>query len=177
MKIARVPGGLAVLQKCKMVGTELVPLQHDDDGHHAPTETVKHRRGGGSSSSLFFAQKELILAEADKYRSTDALASFLLISKKVVATPHQKDNPVQFKRAVQQFKGRNRKFLANAPPDQMTVDVLLEILELLRTPPHRRTDKAPVGTSESPYYKTEGWTMYLWRFMWLHSHDYNAETG
>ena len=176
MKVARVPGGLAILQRCTKVGSDLVPLKHNEDAHDAPTKNTTGRRAG-AMSFLSFKQKELILNEADKFQSTDALSSMLLLTKKVEATRYQKDNPAKFKKAVQQFKDRNRKFFANAPPDQMTVDVLLEILDLLRTPPHRRTDEAPVGASDSPYYKTEGWTMYLWRFMWLHSHDYNAETG
>ena len=47
-----------------------------------------------------FAQKEIIIAEAAKYRTTDRLASFLLSTDTVVATPYQKDHPGQFKSAV-----------------------------------------------------------------------------
>jgi len=161
MKIARVPGNLAILQKCTPGDTKLIPVEHDDEAHHASPPTKAKGRSSGSSSSILFAQKEFIIAEVDKYRTTDALASFLLNTKRIVATPHQKDHLGQFVKAVQQFKDRNRKFVESVPPEQMTGNVLLEVLELLKTLPHLRTEKAPVGESESPYCKTDGWTMYL----------------
>jgi len=149
MKIARVPGNLAILQKCTPGDTKLIPVEHDDEAHHASPPTKAKGRSSGSSSSILFAQKEFIIAEVDKYRTTDALASFLLNTKRIVATPHQKDHLGQFVKAVQQFKDRNRKFVESVPPEQMTGNVLLEVLELLKTLPH----------------------------LWLHSLDYNVATG
>ena len=65
----------------------------------------------------------------------------------------------------------------NWPIDKLTVDVVLEILELLKTPPHERTNKAPVGSLGSSHFESDWWTLYLWKYPWLHSHDYNVATG
>ena len=165
MKITRVPGGLAILQKYNQVGTKLIPVEHDEEAHLSPPPATPKGSRSERSSLLLFAQKEIIIAEAATYRTTDRLASFLLTTDTAVATPHQKDNPDQFKKAVQQYKDRNRKFVEGVPPAQMTVNVLLEVLELLKTPPHLRTEKAPFGDSELPYFKSDGWTMHLWKYL------------
>ena len=46
MKVVRVAGGLALLQKCKQVGADLVPLEHDDAAHRVPLNRYHVNRSG-----------------------------------------------------------------------------------------------------------------------------------
>ena len=45
----------------------------------------------------------------------------------------------------------------------MKMDVVLEILELLKTNLLDHKSNAPVGKSEHSYYYTEGWKHYVWK--------------
>ena len=59
----------------------------------------------------------------------------------------------------------------------MTLDVMLEILELLRTAPHERTNVAPTGKSDHHYYTTSGWKDYVWKYIVLVDHDFYPSSG
>ena len=67
--------------------------------------------------------------------------------------------------------------LVGSVEDVVTVDVVLEVLELLKTPPSQRTAEAPVGASQASYFESAGWKKYLWKSLWVHSHDYDYTTG
>ena len=59
----------------------------------------------------------------------------------------------------------------------MTLDIMLEILELLKTIPQERINVAPTGNSEYLYYKTSGWKDYVWKYIVLVDHDFSAVSG
>ena len=63
---------------------------------------------------------------------------------------------------------RNAKYLQFSQGLEMTLDVMLEILELLKTAPQERNNVAPTDKSDHYYYKTSGWKDYVfcWSQLW-----------
>ena len=59
----------------------------------------------------------------------------------------------------------------------MKIDVVLKLLELLKTKPRDRNGNAPVGKSQNWYYYTDAWKHYVWKSLWVSSHDYSPHTG
>ena len=47
----------------------------------------------------------------------------------------------------------------------MSLEVVYELLMLLKAPPERRSDKSPTGEPKHSYYKSIYWTRYLWKYI------------
>ena len=91
-------------------------------------------------------------------------------SDEQIAAPHE------FKSAIFDFLCRNTKFLQPSHELEMTLDIMLEILELLKTIPQEKSNVAPTGNSDHPYYKTSGWND-VWKYMFLVDHDFSPISG
>ena len=59
----------------------------------------------------------------------------------------------------------------------MKMNVIAEIIELLKIKPEDRREEAPIGNSKSQYYYSDGWRLYIWKSLWISSHDYSPERG
>ena len=71
----------------------------------------------------------------------------------------------------------NAKYLQSSQGLEMTLDIMLEILELLKTISQERSNVAPTGKSEHLYYKMSGWKDYVWKYIVLVDHDFSAVSG
>ena len=58
---------------------------------------------------------------------------------------------------------------------RMSLEVVLELLQLLKTPKEDRTKDAPIGNSHHEYYYTDSWTNYLWKYIIVVDHDYDKK--
>ena len=72
---------------------------------------------------------------------------------------------------------RNAKYLQSSQGLEMILDIMLEILELLKTIPQERSNIAPTGNSEHLYYKTSGWKDYVSKYTFLVDHDFSSVSG
>ena len=79
------------------------------------------------------------------------------------------------------FVNQNKKYLAGKSvpvPERMSLDVMIEILDLLKSPGGMRASvAAPIGTSNDPYYQTLYWKDFVWRYMIVVSVQRNKGTG
>ena len=62
----------------------------------------------------------------------------------------------EFNHAIHQFLKRKSKYLKPSHEIEMTLDIVLEILELLTSSHEEKGNVAPTGKSDHPFYKTAG---------------------
>ena len=111
----------------------------------------------GSRSTLTHAQKEYIAVHGLSKIKLDAFADEMLHGDVVAASTEQRQDPSRFKNSVRKFIYRNPQYCVDRKRNAMKMDVVLEILELLKTNPQDRKSNTPVRKSENWYYYTEGW--------------------
>ena len=118
-----------------------------------------------------------MVEQYQKYKCKETLAFDLLHHDDIIASDLQKKNPKKFKASLCNLARNHAKLMVGAVEDVVTVDVVLEVLDLLKTPPTERTSEAPVGASCASYFDSAAWKKYLWKSLWVHSHDYDYTTG
>ena len=60
----------------------------------------------------------------------------------------------------------------------MSLDVMTEILDLLKSPGGMRANvAAPIGKSNDPYYQTHYWKDFVWKYMIVVAVQRNQDTG
>ena len=101
----------------------------------------------------------------------------MIDSPNVPCSEERMDSPNKFKNAIFDYMRRHEKYLHSSQGRDMTLDVMLEILELLKTAPQERSNVAPTGKSDHYYYKTSGWKDYVWKYIVLVDHDFYAASG
>ena len=101
----------------------------------------------------------------------------MIDSPNVPCSDEQIDSPNKFKNAVFDFMRRHEKYLHSSQGLDMTLDIMLEILELLKTSPQERSTVAPTGNSDHLYYKMSSWKDYVWKYIVLVDHDFSAASG
>ena len=173
MLVARVNGGLVFMQKTELKNGKKQTVCHDMDRHNAFSTSVR----AGSRSSLSHAQKEYIAIHGLSKEKLDAFAGEMLHGDFVIASEEQRQDPSRFKNSVRRFILRNPQYSLDRKRNPMKMDVVLELLELLKNNPLDRDCNAPVGKSQNWYYYTEGWKHYVWKSLWVSSHDYSPELG
>ena len=173
LSVIRVDGGLVFMQKTELRNGKKHPVFHDMDRHNA-CPSLGHK---GSRSSLSHAQKEYIAMNGLSKKKLDAFAAEMLHGDVVVSSEEQRQDPSRFKNSVRQFIHRNPQFCVDRKRHPMKMDVILELLDLLKTNPLERDCDAPVGRSHNWYYYTEGWKHYVWKSLWVSSHDYSKDSG
>jgi len=171
--VVRVDGGLVFMQKTELKNGKKQPVCHDMDRHNACPSPVR----AGSRSSLSHAQKEYIAIHGLSKKKLDAFAGEMLHGDIVIASDEQRQDPSRFKQSVRDFIRRNPQYSLDRKRNPMKMDVVLELLDLLKTNPLGRDCNAPVGKSQNWYYYTEGWKHYVWKSLWVSSHDYSPELG
>ena len=95
------------------------------------------------------------------------LSQRLRYNKMSPSSPEQKSNQKRFKKAIRNFMNRNKKYLVGkSVPERMSLDVMIEILDLLKSPGGMRANvAAPIGKSNDPYYQTHYRKECVWRYM------------
>ena len=83
----------------------------------------------------------------------------------------------KFKSVAYDFVRNNPKFCVGYESDVLDLKTAVEAMDFLKADPTTRTKPAPVGASGSKYYESAGWKNHMWKFIFVGSHDYSAETG
>ena len=99
------------------------------DWHNACPSTGR----AGSCSSLSHAQKEYIAIHGLSKKKLDAFAGEMLHGDFVIASEEQRQDPSRFKNSVRRFILRNPQYSLDRKRNPMKMDVVLELLELLKT--------------------------------------------
>ena len=143
----RIPGDLVLLEKQKSVNGTLAPVAHDQRAHDylLSSSTRGHI---GRQSTLSHTQKEFIVKHARLDRNQDLFLKRTIGSPNVPCSDEQIAASNEFKRAIFNFLSRNANYLQPSHGLEMTLDIILEILELLKAIPQERSNVAPNGNSE-----------------------------
>ena len=142
-------------KKQNSVNDILAPVAHDQRAHDfLPSSST--RGSIGKKSTLSHTQKEFIVKHARKDRNRDLFLKAMIDSPNVPCSDKQIAKPNGFKRAIFNFLTRNANYLQPSHGLEMTLDTILEILELLKAIPQERSNVAPTGNSEHLYYQTSG---------------------
>ena len=175
LQVMRIPGGLVVLEKQQSVNGILSPVSHDQRAHdHIPSSSKGS--SGGSKSTLSHTQKEFIVKHGQLNGNRDLFLDSMIANPNVPCSDKQIESPNKFKNVVFDYMRRNAKYLHSSQGLCMTLDIMLEILELLRTSPQDRSNVAPTGKSDHLYYKRPGWK-HVWNYIVLADHDFSAISG
>ena len=110
-------------------------------------------------------------------RNQDLFLKSMIDSPNVPCSDEQIAATKEFKRAVFNFLFYNAKYLKPSHELEMTLDIILEILELLKASPQERSNVAPTGNSDHPYYTISGWKHYVWKYIVLVDHDFSSISG
>ena len=173
LSVIRVNGGLVFIQNTELINGKKQSVFHDMERHNACPSPGR----SGSRSSLSHAQKEYIAMKGMSKKKLDEFAGEMLHGDVVIASDEQRQNPSRFKLSVRKFIQRNPQFCLDRKQNPMKMDIVLEILDLLKTNPLERDCNAPVGKSQNWYYYSKGWKHYVWKSLWVSSHDYSKDTG
>ena len=148
-------------RKCETVNGRKQVVNHNRSAHdHFPLQSR------GTCSTLSHTQKEYILRKYDSKTVRNLFVTSMLDNKGTTCSPEQRANQHQFKRAVYDFMTRNKKLLVGDDQlDVMTLDVINELLTLLKERTDLRMGEAPVGESDRPYYQYDYWKNYLWKYI------------
>ena len=143
---------------------------------------IRHDRnvhGDFPTRSLSFAQKEYVASYYDKNVSPDVFVTKMMSNKMAPCSPEQIGNQNRFKKAVYDFMKRNRKFVIGTfDLDRISLEAMMEILDVLREPAEKRAcEPAPIGKSNDPYYQSDDWQNYVWRYIVLISVHTDLTTG
>ena len=126
-------------KKQKTLNGILVPVAHDQGAHdHIPSFTT--RRG---ALTLSHTQKEFIVKHCRLDRNRDLFLKSMIGSPNVSCSDQQIAATKQFKRAVFKFLANNAKYLQPSHELEMTLDIVLECLDLLKASPQERSNVAP----------------------------------
>ena len=175
LQVMRIPGGLVVLEKQQSVNGILSPVSHDQRAHdHIPSSSKGS--SGGSKSTLSHTQKEFIVKHGQLNGNRDLFLDSMIANPNVPCSDQQIESPNKFKHVVFDYMRRNAKYLQSSQGLCMTLDIMLEILELLRTSPQDRSNVAPTGNSDHLYYNRPGWKQ-VWKYIVLVDHDFSAVSG
>ena len=92
----------------------------------------------------------------------------------VPCSAKQENDGKAFKKSIHNFVHRNPKyFQGSSKKDAMSLELVVEILDLLMRPPADRTDDAPIGASNNVYYSTSTWKNYVWKYVVVVRHDFD----
>ena len=172
----RIPGGLVLLEKQQSVHGILSPVVHDQRASdNIPSSSTRGHID--RLSTLSHTQKEFIVKHGRLNRNRDLFLKSMIDSPNVPCSDEQIAAPNEFKTAVFNFMRRNTKYLQSSQGLEMTLDIMLEILELLKSISQERSNVASTGKSEHLYYKMSGWKDYVWKYIVLVDHDFSAVSG
>ena len=134
------------------------PADHDKGLH------MNH--SGKSKSSLSHAQKEYI---AQKYTYGTYVSVFttqMLEDPTCPCSEYQLRHQSRLRQSIYDFTRNTPKFLkGDMATDSMSLEVIYELLMLLKAPLEQRSEKAPTGESNHSYFKSIYWTRYLWKYI------------
>ena len=131
LRVVRIPGGLVLLEKQNSVNGILVPVAHNQCAHdYVPSSSTR-----GTASTLSHTQKEFIVKHARFDRNRYLSVKRMIDSPNVPCSDEQIAAPHEFKKAIFNFLHRNAKYLQPSHELEMTLDIMLEILELLKVIP------------------------------------------
>ena len=173
MIMVRVNDGLVAMEKSDSESGKQNVIRHNRKAHgNFPT------RGHASRGSLSFAQKEYVARYYDKQIFPDVFVTKMMSNKTTPCRPDQIGNQKRFKRAVYDFINRNKKVLIGFDMDRVSLEVMMEILDVLRELAEKRAcEPTPIGKSNDPYYQSDYWKNYVWRYIVLISLHTNITTG
>ena len=139
LRIVWISGGLDVLEKQKTVNGISVPVACDQRAHdYVPSFCVR-----GKMSSLSHTQKEFIVKYGWLDRSRYLFVKRMIDSPNVPCDDDQISATNEFKCAVYNFLANNAKYLQPSHELEMTLDIVLECLDLLKASPQERSNVAP----------------------------------
>ena len=180
MKIVGVKNGLMALQRCDIVDGVKVPIQHNTAAHHKFRNSGVYVTSDGTKKAgpLSLIQQEF-LAKHYTGGDSDLLLKNVLEHPRVPCSNAQRAHTNEFKKSMFDFYLRNPQYCRGGTKKRaMTTELLLEILELLNTDPKLRDDNnALVGASGDDYYTISTWKKYMWKYIYVVSHDYDHNAG
>ena len=134
--------------ECDKVGRKMAI--HDNQKAHGDFASTSK----GRASTLSFTQKEYIVRNYDQNINPDMFVTKMISNKISPSSPEQKSTQKRFKKANRDFMNRNKKYLVGkSVPKRMSLDVMIEILDLLKSPGGMRANlAAPIGKYNDPYY-------------------------
>ena len=173
MKVLRVDGGLIGMAKCEMIHGTKVVIEHNTGAHH--------RFIGASNSkesALSVTQKSYIAKNYCDDGNPDLFIKNMLDNPLVPCSEKQETDGQAFKRSVYDFVQRNPKYFQGSSKNEtMSLELVVEILDLLMQPLANRTGDAPTGASNDFYYTTSTWKNYMWKYIVILSHGFDKSTG
>ena len=143
----RVEGGLVCLQKKEFRDGRMQPADHDEGLH------MNH--SGKSKSSLSHAQKEYIAQKYTYGTNVSVFTTQMLEDPTCPCSENQLHHQSRLRKSIDDFTRNTPKFLKGAiATDSMSLEVVYELLMLLKAPPESQSEKAPTGKSKHSYYKS-----------------------
>ena len=102
----------------------------------------------------------------------------MLKDTNVPCSEKQKNNELAFKKTVFNFRDRNPRYSdGHTPKGTMSLELLLEVIDILRDP-HDRSDRPPsTGSSGDNSYTSANWKNFVWPHIVVINCDYNSDTG
>ena len=147
--------GLVALQKCETIDSRKVPIEHNVAAHNEFRNTTK-QNDVKTAGPLSVTQQKIIAQHYSLDGNTDMFVKNLLDQPRVPCSTDQRANIKQFKSLIYGFYRNNPKICqGRSKKKAMSIEVLLEILELLAHDPDSRNNvPAPMGASGDDYYTT-----------------------
>ena len=176
--IFRVKGGLVVMEKCAPDANGiLLPIKHNDEVH----KMYSSKKGyPGKSGPLSLSQMEHIAKRGPKSKTgeQDTFVAAMLHDPTIPCSQKQKDNYRSFKRSVIQFHERNPQYYGGyARQEPMMLELLLEVVEILKDTSDRSNCAPPTGASGDSYYTSANWRNYVWPHIVVMDCDHDPKTG
>ena len=138
----RIPCDLVLLERQKSVNGTLAPVAHDQRARdYLPSSSTRGHIG--RQSTLSHTQKEFIVKHARLDKNRDLFLKSMIDSPNVPCSDEQIAATKEFKRAVFNFLANNAKYLQPSHELEMTLDIVLECLDLLKASPQERSNVAP----------------------------------
>ena len=143
MKVLRVDGGLIGMAKCEMIHGTKVVIEHNTGAHHQFIGASNSKE-----SALSVTQKSYIAKNYCDDGNPNLFIKNMLDNPLVPCSKKQETDGQAFKRSVYDFVQRNPKYFQGSSKNEtMSLELVVEILDLLMQPLANRTGDAPTGAS------------------------------